>query len=169
MYNDHAKLTNSTFVPETKNDVEEHHSVASVQRPAQIGNTTRTKHTVSWKVRPNGVLDPSLTSTSKLILQSAIRNSTKRKYKTYWNYWEEYCQCNQLKLPNISAANIINCLSSMYDKGASYSVIKSAKSALSHKYSIPPYTVLGEHPDKHSCREYLTCVRPKPKLVLFGM
>ena len=160
MYNDHAKLANSTLVPETKKDVEEHHSVGSVQRPAQIGNTNEANTPVSWKVRPNGVLDPSLTSTSKLILQSAIRNSTKRKYKTYWNYWEEYCQCNQLKLPNISAANIINFLSSMYDKGASYSVIKSAKSALSHKYSIPPYTVLGEHPDMKKFMQGVFNLRP---------
>ena len=155
-----TKLANTTVVP-SANEIEKgYDNTPSQQKPTTISNPVWQDTSASWKIKPNGEFDTSLTETSKSILQSAIRNSTKQKYKTYWNYWEKYCQCNQLNLPNISAANITNFLSSMFDKGASYSVIKAAKSALSHKYSIPPCMLLGDHPDIRKFMQGVFNLRP---------
>ena len=160
MCSDHTKLVHSTLVSNPTKDGNENDYDPTFRKLTPFDNTNRQETSASWKVEPNGELDPTLTTASKLILQSAIRESTKLKYKTYWNYWEEYCQCNQLKLPTITAANIINFLSSLYNKGASHSVIKSAKSALSHKYSIPPCTLLGDHPDIRKFMQGVFNLRP---------
>ena len=43
-------------------------------------------------------------------------------------------------------SDVINFLASLYEKGLSYSVIKSAKASLNLILAFPPYSSIGEHP-----------------------
>ena len=82
----------------------------------------------------------SLTTRSKSILEASIR-----KYSSYLNKWHKFCSEKKLG-KNITANHIVNFLGELYDKNVSYSVIKSAKSALSHEICLPPFSSIGEHP-----------------------
>lgn len=56
-------------------------------------------------------------------------------------------------------------LSTLYDKGLSYSAINAAKSALSHIVFIPPYAKLSDHPLMAQYGKGVFNLRPpKPKL-----
>ena len=87
-----------------------------------------------------------LSKTSKLILEASIRNSTKKKYDVYIKKWENYCISNEINNDEITANHIINFLSNMFDENDSYSAIKTAKAAISHKICLPPYRNIGNHP-----------------------
>ena len=49
-------------------------------------------------------------------------------------------------ITRVGIADVINFLAHLFDKGLSYSVIKSAKSALNQLIFIPPYSSIGDHP-----------------------
>ena len=64
-----------------------------------------------------------------------------------------------------SIENVLEFLSSLFDKGLSYSVINAAKSALSHIIFIPPYRKLTDHPLMTQYGKGVFNLRPpKPKL-----
>jgi len=87
-----------------------------------------------------------LSHRSKNILEASIRNSTKNKYKVYWRKWDTFCSENQINETNVSIISVINFLSKLFEDKASYSVIKAAKAALTHKVSLPTLENLGDHP-----------------------
>ena len=55
-----------------------------------------------------------------------------------------YCYDNNIV--EVSATNVVNFLLMLYENNNSYSVIKTAKSAISHIVCLPPFPSIGEHP-----------------------
>ena len=81
---------------------------------------------------------------SKSILTASIRNSTRQKYGGYIKQWKAYCCENDIR--EVSATNVVNFLTMLFEKNNSYSAIKTAKSAISHTVCLPPYSSMGDHP-----------------------
>ena len=89
-------------------------------------------------------MSDQLTNTSKSIIAASIRESTRQKYKSYEKRWKTYCYDNNIV--EVSATNVVNFLSMLYENNNSYSAIKTAKSAISHIVCLPPFRSVGEHP-----------------------
>ena len=49
-------------------------------------------------------------------------------------------------MDSVTVYEILNYLSSLYDKGNSYSHIKATKAAIGHMILLPPYSKIGDHP-----------------------
>ena len=105
-----------------------------------------TKMANSFLVSSDDGMSDKLSETSKTILASLLRPSTAEKYKNYWNQFIKFHELNTNNKNNIKVEHIINFLSHLYNKGATYSTINSAKVAISYFRNIPPYTTLGDHP-----------------------
>ena len=95
------------------------------------------------KTEDNG-LPPGLSELSKSILAASIRNSTRKKYENYVKRWKAYCCENNIQ--EVSATNVVNFLTMLFENNNSYSAIKTAKSAISHTVCLPPFSSLGDHP-----------------------
>ena len=98
-----------------------------------------------------------------MIIEASLRESTKKKYAYYIKLWDEYLGGQHHSIVNIDA--VLNFLSSLYDKGSSYSVVNSAKCAIATIVTIPPYTSLTHHPVLKKYMVGLFNLRPPtPKL-----
>ena len=93
---------------------------------------------------PNSSIDTAEIVSSNDILQAALGSSTILKYKTYQVKWNNYCIQNKMSLqPKI--CELLDYFTHLYNSGASYSVLNSSKSALSHILFLPPYSSILEH------------------------
>ena len=80
------------------------------------------------------------------ILQAALRPFTILKYKTYQTKWNNYCMQNNVSHIQPKISELLEYFTHLYNSGASYSVLNSNKSALSHIVFLPPYLSILEHP-----------------------
>ena len=126
-------------------------------------STRREANIACNNIQFGGLTDVS--DTTNLILQASLRDSTKKKYNSYHKRWIQYCQDNDVNPITPNIANVLEFLSSLFDKGLSYSAINAAKSALSHSILIPPYKKLSDHPLIAQYGKGVYNLRPpKPKL-----
>jgi len=84
-----------------------------------------------------------LSERGKCILEASVRKSSRNKYKVYWKKWDRFCSENKVKEVNVSITSVINLLSKFFYEKASYSVIKAAKSDLTHKLSLSTFNSTG--------------------------
>ena len=87
-----------------------------------------------------------LSQTAKKILNYRIRKSTRDKYDIYWKQFKKVCKDKNKKPQEMEVEEIVNFLAELYDKEKSFSVINTAKLAISHYLTFPPYKHLSEHP-----------------------
>lgn len=80
--------------------------------------------------------------TTDLIIHAARRESTHNKYNCYIKLWDTF----SAQFDSITVDHILSFLSDMFEKGASYSAINSAKCAIATKVHIPPYPTANKHP-----------------------
>jgi len=143
MHHNSTGLANTTLVSKTIKD-----GVKEVNLPTQsrapVTKEHRENSSTGREVMLNSRTD-LLTEKSKFIVEASIRTSTKKKYSTYIDKWHKFCKTENLRT-RISANHIVNFLSELYNNNASYSAIKSAKSALSHEICLPPFSSIGDHP-----------------------
>jgi len=89
----------------------------------------------------------NLFETTKMILDASLRPTTKAKYRTSW---EKFCQFCSLHLNRdtklVTIDNILDYFSLLYLEKKSFSVINTAKLAISHNLHFSPYKHLSEHP-----------------------
>lgn len=64
------------------------------------------------------------------ILTSAWRPATIRQYRSYWAQWHHFCGQRQTDPLSISLNDMIDFLTSLHNKGLSYSALNSARSTL---------------------------------------
>ena len=109
----------------------------------------------------------ALSETANKILDSRIRKSTRDKYSVYWKKFEIFCEKYHKKLQEMEFDNIVNFFVEFYDREKSLSVVNTAKLAISHHLSFPPYKHLSEHPLVDNFFKGLFNLQiPKPKLSL---
>ena len=107
----------------------------------------------------------ALSETARKILDSRIRKSTRDKYTVYWKQFKRFCVKFNKKPQEMEVDSIVNFFAELYDREKSFSVINTAKLAISHHLSFPPYKHLSEHPLVDNFFKGLFNLKPpKPKL-----
>ena len=101
-----------------------------------------------------------ISDTTKNILSASLRTSTSDKYNIYWKQFLQFCSKIGISQSNISIHVILNFLSYLYDNNKSYSLIRTARSAISYHIAIPPYKQLSEHPLMNKFFKGLYNLRP---------
>ena len=90
-----------------------------------------------------------------------MRQSTHCKYNNYIKHWLDYSKT----IGKIEVTDVLDFLSTMFEKGHAYSTISTAKCAIATMIHIPPYESLNKHP---LINKYMTGIfnlrPPKPKL-----
>ena len=166
MHNYSSRLANPTVVSIPDEDKGKYYYDTTNRKSASATKLTIKKAPIR-KEDVSTSMSHQLSESSKNILEASIRPSTRQKYKTYLNRWDNYCIKNKIDDTEITATNVVNFLSELFDTNVSYSVIKCAKSALSQKISLPPYVNVGDHP---TIRKFMTGVfnlRPPRQKVSF--
>lgn len=103
--------------------------------------------------------------TSSQILAAALRETTKRKYHNYLEKWNKFCETTGINAKGPNVEEIMEFLTSLYNKGLSYSSLNSAKSAIATVVDLPGYTSISQHPKIDSYFKGLFNLRP-PKTKL---
>lgn len=81
------------------------------------------------------------------IIMKSWREKTKKQYHTYIKQWEIYCKENKIMITLPRVCDIVNFLKFLFTKGLSYSVINSARSALSSFVNLQDSNhSVGNHP-----------------------
>ena len=106
------------------------HGIGNLTRPVNITAQQRKSASTFPKIETACTIDigNALTESSMFLIESSLREASKAKYKSYCKQFQDFCVSNSIA--DITIADIINFLAQLYDKGLSYSVIKSAKAAL---------------------------------------
>lgn len=90
------------------------------------------------------------------------RQGTLKQYKTFLAKWEHFCENNKTSPPQATVEDQIEFLTSLFNSGLSYSVINTARSALSAVMTITDNVSFGEHPTV--CRFIKGVFQLKPAL-----
>ena len=107
----------------------------------------------------------SLSPTAQKIIESRIRKSTRDKYSPYWKKFTEFCSNINTKPEEADVEAIVNFFCKLHDDKKSFSVINTAKLAISHHLSFPPYKHLSDHPLLDKFFKGLFNINPpKPKM-----
>ena len=88
-----------------------------------------------------GIPEPA----SKYILKS-WRTSTQKQYSTYLKQWEVFCYTRGIHPISPPLEHALEFLAQLADRGLGYSVVNTARSALSSVLVLPNGTVFGQHP-----------------------
>ena len=81
------------------------------------------------------------------IIAASWRASTKRQYAIYIRKWKTFCAKKNLSYLQARSNDVLEFLSSLYfEENSSYSVINSARSALSSFVVLEDANSVGEHP-----------------------
>ena len=102
------------------------------------------------------------------LLDASLRPSTKAKYKAPWENFKQFCTIHlNIDSTQASIDNVLDYLSQLYLNEKSFSVINTAKLAISHNLHFPPYKHLSEHPriNKYFNGLFNLCP-PKQKMTL---
>jgi hypothetical protein len=83
-------------------------------------------------------------SASKYILKS-WRTSTQKQYSTYLRQWEVFCDTRGINPISPPLESALEFLARLADRGLGYSVVNTARSALSAVLVLPNGTVFGQH------------------------
>ncbi|XP_046545628.1 uncharacterized protein LOC124255761 [Haliotis rubra] len=73
------------------------------------------------------------------------RTGTRTQYRTYLSQWEKYCSDSDKNPLEPDPVLVIEFLTSLYEKGCGYSVINTARSALSSVLCLPNGVPIGQH------------------------
>ncbi|XP_074655638.1 uncharacterized protein LOC141909152 [Tubulanus polymorphus] len=92
------------------------------------------------------LLSLGLSNLSINLLLSSLRDSTLRQYDVYYRQWIDYVTRRGCDYRNPSAELLVDFLSSLYEKGLSYSAINTARSAISTFSFASPSANIGSDP-----------------------
>lgn len=109
-----------------------------------------------------------LSETSTNILMSSWKHSTKKQYDTFIKKWFVYCSMRKINQFEASLENVIEFLSSLFEKDLGCSSINTVRSALSAQGLKFDSILVGQHPliisylrgvfNLHPCRPKYTCI-----------
>ena len=121
-----------------------HDQTYTKQPPA----TTRQKENtpITQESDPSSSINTLEIASSNDTSQAALRPSTILIYKTYQTKWNNYCMRNNISHIQPKISELLDYFTHLYNSGASYSVLNSNKSTLSHIVFLPPYSSILEHP-----------------------
>ena len=111
-------------------------------------NQACTKHppaTARQESDPSSSINTVEIISSNGILQAVLIPSTILKYKTYQTKWNNYCMQNNISHIQPKISELLDYFTHLYNSGASYSVLNSSKSALSHIVFLTLYSSILEH------------------------
>ena len=81
------------------------------------------------------------------LLMSSRRKPTQKAYNTYVAKWKRYAQKQQIAVSEPDISNIVNFLAHLFQNGANYSAVNTARSALSAFLPRKFSGSAGSHPD----------------------
>ena len=141
-----SKMDNPVLVPSNNGygNQRNQDQTCTRQHPA----TTRQKETapITQESDASSNINTVEIVSSNNILKAALRPSTILKYKTYQTKWNNYCMQNNISHIQPKISELLDYYIHLYNSGASYGVLNSSKSALSHIVFLSPYSSILEHP-----------------------
>lgn len=88
-----------------------------------------------------------LSKRAREICESSLSSSTRKQYESNWKQYEVFCASRDVSAVPLTVELGIEFLTSLHDKGKSYSSVNTARSALSH-FGVLAHslTEFGKHP-----------------------
>lgn len=80
-----------------------------------------------WKQYKNQGLSDSAVS----VIMNSWRDKTRKQYITYIKKWEKFCRENKIQIAYPNVCDVVNFLETLFAKGLTYSVLNTARSAIS--------------------------------------
>ena len=71
------------------------------------------------------------------LIMTSWRKSTQRQYISYHKKWQQYCSSRQINRVSATVEDRIHFLAELYHSGSGYSVLNTARSALSYTIILP--------------------------------
>ena len=132
--------------------------------------TTRHKESapITQESDPSSSINTVEMVSSNDIFQAALRPSAILKYKTYQTKWNNYCMQNNISHIQPKISELLDFFTHLYNSGASYSVLNSCKSALSHIVVFPPYSSILEHQQIKKYFKGVYNLKPPTKIATFA-
>lgn len=88
----------------------------------------------------------NLSSTCNLLIQASCANNTWKQYNYVIKQFYDFCTKSDNDHANPTIELILNFLTSLFDKGASYATINTARSALATHFGTIDGQSIGDHP-----------------------
>ena len=143
-------MTITTILPKINRIVFINYFYASQEKELVSIKPTITASPTSQKTITASLLSRWGSDTLTKDVEDLIVNSwakiTRKKYRTYFSQWHEFCQDRNLSPTNASISEDSEFLLTLYKKRSSYSVINTARSMLSMTLLAYTGTELGKHP-----------------------
>ena len=111
-----------------------------------IGNTSTVHETGAlnsscfWSRLQNAGLSSSATD----LINNAWRETTREQYDSVLRGWGLFC--SQRKFDPFTPVDVVNFLTSLYDRGLGYESVTKARSALGNFITLPGCSRLADHP-----------------------
>lgn len=86
-----------------------------------------------------------LSATCNTLLRASCSDSTWKQYESVLKHFKEFCEKSYYDSVNPTIEIILNFLSNLYENGASYSSLNTARSALSTMFGIIDGKSIGSH------------------------
>ena len=80
------------------------------------------------------------------VIMASWRESTQKQYAGHLQKWQLFCHRRQVDVFSPPITEVLLFLTELYDTGASYSTLNSARSALSTIVTLPGNISVGSHP-----------------------
>lgn len=101
--------------------------------------------TVGMQIIRKSLESKNISGHSAEIILASWRSGTQRQYQTYINKWLKYCCERELDSLHPSVADVIQFLTTLFEKDLSYSSLNTARSALSTIITVDGMSI-GSHP-----------------------
>lgn len=153
MYCSNSELANTTLLFKSHGNVGQSTTSSSMSttvtaastRSSLSASTVSKASTVGMQIIRKSLEGENISGHSADIILASWRSGTQKQYQTYINKWLNYCCERELDSLHPSLADVIQFLTSLFERSLSYSSLNTARSALSTIITVDGMSI-GNHP-----------------------
>ena len=153
MYCSNSELANTTLLFQSHGNVGQSTTSSSMSatvtsastRSSPSASTVSKASTVGMQIIRKSLEGKNISGHSADIILASWRSGTQKQYQTYINKWVNYCCERELDSLHPSVADVIQFLTTLFEKNLSYSSLNTARSALSTIITVDGMSI-GNHP-----------------------
>lgn len=153
MYCSNSELANTTLLFQSHGNVGQSTTSSSMSttvtsactRSSPSPSTVSKASTVGMQIIRKSLEGKNISGHSADIILASWRSGTQKQHQTYINKWLNYCCERELDSLHPSVTDVIQFLTTLFEKNLSYSSLNTARSALSTIITVDGMSI-GNHP-----------------------